>query len=459
MKIAVCITTKDRYDIFSETYSNVKLHLPDDAYIFVVDDGSKLPVIEADIRNETSRGIAAAKNQCLSLAYDSGAEHIFLLDDDVRLLDKRWVIPYVESKEPHLAYNFLSFKSHSRHVKSLNDTEEIYRDSKIVAYTHSRGCLLYVHRSVLDVVGGFDESFGKCMDEHQAYSNRIYNAGLTSFRYMDVIGSDKLIHSMDEWQEVVSSIPRSDRTLGLQANRQRYEESLTSSMYCEFREKSKVKPSGKNVVLTSYLNGHIDVQRGREWEANFLELGDLYCSVEDRGIEIVCLSNCFGEAGWLVKAESNINPYFQRWLNQYQYLRDHPEIDKVFCVDATDVQMLHDPFPHIQDGKLYVGDENSVLGSRWMIEHANHSPVNQFVTQNRRTQLLNCGVVGGSRELVMNLCRDMIGMYFDSGQKATVDMPIFNYLCYTKYNVEHGRHITNVFKSYDTTGDSWWAHK
>lgn len=447
---------------------NVKHFLPKGAKIFVVDDGSQVPTTGATIRNEYPKGIAAAKNQCLALAYDWGADHIFLLDDDVQFLTEDWWKPYVESSEPHLAYNFLEFKSSKPHnrAKLLNDTHEIYRNNEIIAFDHSRGCFLYVDRIVLDVVGGFDEQFGIAMHEHAAYSNRIFNAGLTSFRYMDVIDSDKLIHSMDEWQEVSSSIGRTDRVQGLQRNKALFEASFESDAYCEFRKKPEHKnKSENNIVLSSFLTSHVDPQRNQNWAADTEIFKNLGLSLEKNRVRGVLLNDCFengSEYGFeLIKVAGSINPYFQRWLSQYQYLRDHPEIDNVFVVDVSDVTMLKNPFPELVDGKLYVGDEPTNLFNKWMMVNHPYDPVKSFLRSNPRNILLNCGVVGGSRDVVMKLCHDMVRLYFDNGCKDKFDMGAFNYICYTKYSgrFEHGRKITNVFKSFDLSGDHYFAHK
>ena len=79
--------------------------------------------------------------------------------------------------------------------------------------------MLYINRKCLDIVGGFDESFEGYSYEHVDYSNRVFNAGLTSGRYMDVSYSHLLIYSMDEHKEIVSSVSQLDRGKGIQANR------------------------------------------------------------------------------------------------------------------------------------------------------------------------------------------------------------------------------------------------
>ena len=44
---------------------------------------------------------------------------------------------------------------------NINDSEIVFKDENIIAYTHPRGCMLYYKRIVLDTVGGMDKNFGK----------------------------------------------------------------------------------------------------------------------------------------------------------------------------------------------------------------------------------------------------------------------------------------------------------
>ena len=62
MRIAISITTHNRYETFKKTYDSIIKFMPSDAVLFVVDDGSDIPVKEATFRFDTSQGIARAKN-------------------------------------------------------------------------------------------------------------------------------------------------------------------------------------------------------------------------------------------------------------------------------------------------------------------------------------------------------------------------------------------------------------
>ena len=178
-------------------------------------------VVENDI-NFT--GVAATKNRLLAQLDD--CDHIFLFDDDTYPIAPGWWKPYVESKEPHLVYQF------KLPGKPKSDMRELYRDEDIVAYSHTRGAMLYIERRVLDVVGGMDTRYNNGY-EHPDWTNRIHNAGLTTLRAMDVPGSDKLLYCLDQDGKVESSIKK-DR-ISMLENRRLYLKSLGSKEYKEYR--------------------------------------------------------------------------------------------------------------------------------------------------------------------------------------------------------------------------------
>ena len=479
MKTAICITTYNRPEILYRGLEEQLKYLPKGAKIFIVDDGSAEP-LDSDVLLEVAqkyrhdgdenhvvavlpenKGIAAAKNKCLELADGWGADHIFLFDSDTWPRKQGWEIPYIESKEPHLMYIFTKFAQDGPGGHNLSDCIELYRDANIVAYNHVRGCMLYIDRKVLDAVGGFDERYGKAMFEHTDYSNRIHNTGLTSFRVMDVPDSKSLIYSMDEHREAASSISADQRQQGLKENRALWKASLTSKEYCEY----KTKLTGhRDIVMAGYFTNGPDFQRNnKQWEPDYSNVDKLVKSVEAHGVEMVLLHDCFNDRDNLVGC--SMDPYWNRFFRAYEYLRDHEEVRRVFMVDATDVTMLNNPFAdsRMLEGRIYVGDEDQKLGTRWIRDKTHTEPFWSFVESNRFIQLLNCGIIGGSREDVMLLLHDMLTLYAD-GNMAGNDMVLMNYLMRTRYAgqlVNGVGLVNNVFKSFKPTpgGTEWFMHK
>ena len=454
--IGIGVTEHNRPEVLELFMKNIKKFMPPDSKLVIVDDASEIPVANATYRCEENAGIATSKNKCLELLQD--CKHIFLFDDDCWPKHKDWYKPYIESREPHLMYIYQDLIN-----AKLNDSRKVYEDDKVVAWSHPRGCMLYVDNVVLDVAGGMDTRYKRWGYEHVDYSNRIFNLGLTRFRFQDVIGSNKLIHSMDENVEVESTVSKVERVPYLKEMKPLYEASFTSKEYCNYRQGGGPQV-GNNVILTCYFTGHLDPMRNIQWKTDFKQLKPLIDSMN--GQKLVILHDCFDKVDVpenveLIKVKTYLNPYFQRWSSYYEYLLEHPEIDKIFCVDATDVEMLKNPFYDITRGRLYVGSEPIQLYNNWMISQ--HRNMIGFFRKNATAKLLNAGIIGGYRQDVFEFIHDINAEYFGKeNQWGNEDMGIFNWVAREKHNIKlsTGPHVNTRFKAYETNNKmAWFKHK
>ena len=471
-QIGVGITTHNRSEMFKKSYNEIVRHLPDGAVLVVVDDASKTPVEIADYRFDENVGIARAKNKALELLYLQGCEHFFLFDDDTYPLVKGWEKKYIECSEPHLNYIFTDFET----GRKLNDTIEIYRDDEKVAYSHARGCMLYYHRSVLDAVGGMDPVFGKWGYEHPSFSDRIYNAGLTTFRYMDVADSKGLFYSDDEQNENVNTtVIGNERQKMVARNTELYRERKYSKEYIPFIEK-------KNILITSYFTNVGDPQRnGQKWDFEPKKIYPLLKSLKKT--KLVVLYDYEGEMDDIkdggidiefIRVPTSINPYFQRWVSYREYLhRNRHTIANVFCIDATDVEVLQEPDWENLGDFLYTGDEPNTLDDAggWMRKNHKHPLIQSMLDEKgKQWQMLNAGIVGGSVETVISFIRDLVDFYaisvsdshFHNKPDAGIgDMGAFNYIARTNYGdrLRHGSQINTRFKANERNSFSWFKHK
>lgn len=193
-KVAVCISTSNREKEFNLSYDNWNYFEPSfniDFSIFVVEDESDYS--DADFRFESRAGVARVKNKCLELAMDWGADIIFLSDDDFWPKNYNWLDLYKNTGANHLMYNFY-------------DKGTVH--GKIKSHKKPSGCLLYFKRVCIEQVGGFDTNYGLYGWEHIDISRRIYNAGLTPYRYIDAVGSNNYFFSLDEHKKTKSTISK-----------------------------------------------------------------------------------------------------------------------------------------------------------------------------------------------------------------------------------------------------------
>jgi GT2 family glycosyltransferase len=200
-RIGIAITTHNRPAVLARAIEQHLNYLPAGSLLVVIDDGSQPAATIPDgvqlLRLKHHQGIVASKNASLSALMDAGCEHCFCLMMMHGRLPITGIFPYRITR----AASGLSVSDLAGPNK-LNDIAVLYRDDKHIAYTGQRGVMLYYHRSAIEKVGGFDPVYGRGMYEHSDLALRIHNAGMTSWAYADVTGSEKLIHSlmnMKQW--------------------------------------------------------------------------------------------------------------------------------------------------------------------------------------------------------------------------------------------------------------------
>ncbi|MGV4179613.1 glycosyltransferase family 2 protein [Citrobacter braakii] len=467
-RIGIAITTHNRPDVLKRALAQHHQFLPSGALVVVIDDGSKPAAVVPDgvqlLRNETSLGIVASKNRSLEALVDAGCEHLFLWDDDAWPIADNWHLPYIESPEPHLAYQFLDLAG----PRKINDMTVLYRDDKHIAYTGQRGVMLYYHSSAIDKVGGFDPVYGRGMYEHPDLALRIHNAGLSTWAFADVAGSEKLIHSMDEYEEGARSIPRPEREALAKANAVIYSARRDNgyAAYVPFRKQ-------RNVVITALLTSQNDPQRQVRMKAS-PELVQAWAT-SIRGADAVVLADELDtapkSANLFKVSPLSMSPYFARWLHIYQYLRAHPEYRLIWCTDGTDVEMLREPWAEMQPGKIYVGSEHKTYADEWMKANHHGKAYSDFIEQHRDEPLLNAGLLGGSRTDVMEFAHRIIRQYYlieshrfwkmESAPSTLVDMGAFGMAAKSFGDrIVTGPLVHTIFKT-DGVGKehAWWRHK
>ncbi len=467
-RIGIAITTHNRSDVLKRSLAQHLQFLPAGALVVVIDDGSMPSASVPDgvqlIRHDKSLGIVASKNRSLEVLMDAGCEHLFLWDDDAWPTVPNWHQPYIDSPEPHLAYQFLDLAGRNK----LNDMTVLYQDSKHIAYTGQRGVMLYYHRSAIEKVGGFDPVYGRGMYEHPDLALRIHNSGLTTWAFADVAGSDKFIHSMDEYEEGTRSIPRPEREALAKANAVIYSARRDSGFtaYVPFRHQ-------RDVVITTLLTSRPDPQRNAKLQPEQALIARWSESIKGADAVILADELEYSPPGQLtIKVPAvDMSPYFARWLHIYQHLRDNPDYRFVWCTDGTDVEMLRQPWAEMKPGMIYVGSEHKTYSDEWMKANHHGSEYRQFIDQHKDEQLLNAGLLGGYRADIMEFAHRIIRLYYriesqrfwkmETAPATVVDMGAFGIVAKSFGDrIVTGPKVNTIFKT-DGIGKelAWWKHK
>lgn len=447
--IGVAITTLNRPDVLAETLRAFRTHSPD-LPLIVVDDGSQPPATVPDgvtlIRHETSRGIPAAKNRCLAELMRLGVRHLFLFDNDTYPLHPDWWKPYVASPEPHLQYCW----THSSSGRPVPKMVLHYADGSLVGYGWSMGCLLYVTAEVVRRVGGMRPDFGLGMEEHAEWSQRIHNAGFTTFVHQDVPDRG-MVWAADRYGAVPRTLAHESRAALLARNERKRAAAADDDGFVPYTD--------QDVILTCYYTTPPDPQRGgrNALPPDGSALADLRTSVAMHDQRLVVLTDTALPDG--VRVPVATNPYLQRWIGYRQYLQTRPEVRYVWCVDGTDVRLLNNPFPDMVPGTLYCGWEAETVGCAWMRAHAVN--YGDWVEDHAQELLLNAGVVGGDRHTIIRLCQNIIQLWCDSDKSDPLEeMTLFNIAARRHRPLVTGIQVTTVFKSFSPHHPTaFFAHK
>lgn len=219
MSFAIAISTRNRPESFWYAYKMIKQFSPKGTDIFVVDDCSDTIYFNADYRFKERSGISYVKNMCLQLteSYDA----VFLFDDDTYPVSFDWWKPYVESGQHHLCYTF---------YKPL----KIDVESGLKAFRLTNGCMMYFSRHCIETVGGFDTNYPNKF-EHIDLTRRIFNNGLTKYKFQDVIGSENLIYCLDQDNAIQRSFTDREMKDNLKAGQDYFNRQAESKAYIEFR--------------------------------------------------------------------------------------------------------------------------------------------------------------------------------------------------------------------------------
>lgn len=450
-QIGIAITVHNRHDTAKKSIAQIRKYAPKGSKIIIVDDASDRPYKGATFRFTSNVGIAAAKNKCIELL--DGCDYLFLFDDDTHPIVKGWEKPYIDSGSHHLCFTFDKFTD-----GRTTGRTKIGSHNGLVKFLEPCGCMLFMSRECVNRVGGMDSAYGRWGYEHVGYSTRIYNSGLTIYPFMDVDGSEKLFYSGDRDRSVERSVPISVRQSYIAANKKKYIEESKSGHYIPY------KPLN-HVVITTYYAKFPDPQRGVNFDADIKNCTDLVVSCNKKS-KLVILTDCDhtiqNSYTEIVSDECRVNPYFQRWISIGRYLKSHPEIDQVFCTDATDVIMLKNPFMQMRNKALYVGDEPmEIKKCSWLRNNHRH---HLFRRSNEfRLPLLNAGLVGGFRKEVISFCDMMEDVYNKTkGMHQLTDMAALQHICYERIlqkNIIHGQQVNTVFKANEINDVSWFKHK
>jgi GT2 family glycosyltransferase len=198
-KIGVGIITCNRPDYLRQLLNSLVPCEKEIDHLVIVNDGK--PNTEFDlsqgewIENDDNLGVGKSKNKALKYLLDKKCDYIFLIEDDMIVLDSSVFKQYIEASSvsgiQHFNYGpgspfnrkqtIQDFDLHNRHLLK-QDTEPNpklildYKVCKIALYEHTVAMFSFYTKKVLEQVGLLDENYYNAW-EHVDHTYCIIKAG------------------------------------------------------------------------------------------------------------------------------------------------------------------------------------------------------------------------------------------------------------------------------------------
>ena len=205
---------KSKYSIGLLTHNNVPRFRECITYIpynkrvpfVVVNDGNPYDISEyrddmTVIQHPVNRKISRSKNDAIQYLLSFNTEWIFLMENDMRLIDPKVFERYIEVANDsgliHLNYDLHG--NDNWYEGRINPKPRlVYGDRGIALYSYAGGCFQLFHRSLFEKIGYFDEYYQNCW-EHLDLTFRITLSGYHTPYWLsaDVIDSHNLIKQID----------------------------------------------------------------------------------------------------------------------------------------------------------------------------------------------------------------------------------------------------------------------
>jgi len=196
-KIGVGIITCNRKDYLVNLLESIANR--NDLELVVVNDGDPLEIPGWNyyvINNETNLGVGKSKNKAMQHLLDKGCDYIFIIEDDMIVLDDTIFEKYIQASKvsgiQHFNYGpgspfnrkqtISNFDLHNRHLLDQHSEPnpklviEYGNDIKVSLFEHTVAMFSFFTRKVLEEVGLIDENYYNAW-EHVDHTYCIIKAG------------------------------------------------------------------------------------------------------------------------------------------------------------------------------------------------------------------------------------------------------------------------------------------
>jgi GT2 family glycosyltransferase len=242
-KIGVGIITCNRTDYLSGLLNSLIQCEGTINELVVVNDGEPVENLKNPLKNSTwldnpeNLGVGKSKNRAMQHLLDKGCDYIFIIEDDMIILDPSIFDKYIEAYKKSGIHHFnygpgspfnrkqdIQFDLHNRHLLKQDSEPNPkmildYKTVKISLFEHTVAMFSFFTKEVLEKVGLIDQAFFNAW-EHVDHTYRIIKAGYhppfwwfadiyDSHKYLaeapNAINNSSIANNNKQWEENVYS--------------------------------------------------------------------------------------------------------------------------------------------------------------------------------------------------------------------------------------------------------------
>lgn len=196
-KIGVGITTYNSEPYFKALYESLPLTLIDE--LVVVNGGTPYEGVYKSnwIQHTINKFPSVCRNECIKYLLENGCEHIFIIEDDMVILDENIFNEYIRVSKltglKYLCHASFSEGSGPRNARTPRIVIDYPDNTKLAFYPNMCNEFTYHHYSAFEIAGIYDENMREAFDVELAYRESFYNYSSLFWWFADIVDSDKYI--------------------------------------------------------------------------------------------------------------------------------------------------------------------------------------------------------------------------------------------------------------------------
>lgn len=172
-----------------------------------------------------------------------------------------------------------------------------------------------------------------------------------------------------------------------------------------------------------------------------------------------------------IKENNKLQPHDLRFFEVYKILEKDKNIQNIFITDISDCIIIKNGLPLLNENNyLYICTEGeNIYNNKWMKDHLKYIYIEHSLDLRSyryfaEKNLLNSGIVGGKRNLVMDFLRKCMTFMDALDIKKTdkpLDMIAFNFIAHTYFNsrVYNGKYLHTRFGFREYNNSCYFKHK